>query len=238
VKGFFYTLELMRQDLYDYMFDFLTEERKERFTTIAGNRTRHVTVVLEDLFQSHNASAVLRSCDCFGIQDVHIIENRNEYTLNKDIDMGSTKWLHLHKYSEKENNTLDCINHLKSKGYKVYATTPHTEMNTVSDIPLDDKVALMFGTELTGLTDEALEAADGQVVIPMYGFMESFNISVSAALCLSEIANRLRKEHINFELSEAEKMELIYEWTMKTVKTSFKIKDRFLQENPDNKNNL
>ncbi|MBL4703921.1 MAG: RNA methyltransferase [Flavobacteriales bacterium] len=222
----------MRRDLYEYMFDFLTEERKERFTTIASERTRHVTVVLEDLFQSHNASAVLRSCDCFGIQDVHIIENRNQYTLNKDIDMGSTKWLHLHKYAEKENNTIDCINHLKSKGYKIYATTPHTQMNTVSNMPLDHKVALLFGTELTGLTEEAIDASDGQIVIPMYGFMESFNISVSAALCLSEIANRLRSEKIAYQLSENEIMELIYEWTMKTVKTSHKIKDRYLEENP------
>ena len=101
----------MRKDLFEYMFDFLTEERQERFNTVVNNRTKHVTVVLEDLFQMHNASAVLRSCDCFGIQNVHIIENRNEYKLNKEIDMGSTKWLHVNKYSEKKNNTIDCINH-------------------------------------------------------------------------------------------------------------------------------
>lgn len=223
----------MRKDLFEYMFDFLTEERQERFNTVVNNRTKHVTVVLEDLFQMHNASAVLRSCDCFGIQNVHIIENRNEYKLNKEIDMGSTKWLHVNKYSEKKNNTIDCINHLKSQGYAVYATTPLSDKTQISEIPLDKKVALLFGTELTGLSKSALERADGLAHIPMYGFTESFNISVSAALALSELSSRLRSENIDFPLTEEEKTALLFEWTMKTVKSSHQIKNRYLEENPN-----
>ncbi|MBT4774299.1 MAG: RNA methyltransferase [Crocinitomicaceae bacterium] len=222
----------MRTDLFEYMFEFLTEERKERFISVVNNRTRHVTVVLEDLFQMHNASAVLRSCDCFGIQDAHIIENRNEYKLNKEIDMGSTKWLHVNKYSEKENNTIDCINHLKSQGYTIYATTPQANNTAINKIPLKNKIALLFGTELTGLSETALKHADGLAHIPMYGFTESFNISVSAALVLSELSARLRTENISFELTSEEKTALLFEWTMKTVKSSHKIKNRYLIENP------
>ncbi|MDC3337753.1 RNA methyltransferase [Flavobacteriales bacterium] len=222
----------MRKDLFEYMFDFLTEERKERFSSVVNNRTKHVTVVLEDLFQMHNASAVLRSCDCFGIQDVHIIENRNEYKLNKEIDMGSTKWLHVNKYSEKENNTIDCINHLKNQGYTIYATTPQANYIPINKMPLEKKIAVLFGTELTGLSKTALEHADGLVHIPMYGFTESFNISVSAALVLAELSARLRAENINFELTSEEKTTLLFEWTMKTVKSSHQIKNRYLNENP------
>jgi len=229
---FLYLFAEMRLDLFEYMFSFLTEERKHKFLSIVGERTRHVTLVLEDLYQTHNASAILRSCDCFGIQDIHIIENTNEYKLNKEIDMGSTKWLHVHKYSEKTNNTSDCISHLRSKGYAVYATSPHTKSSTIADIPLETKSAFIFGTELTGLTKEALELADGHIHIPMYGFTESYNISVSAALLMAEVSKRLRNENIDFRLTKKEKVELMYEWTMKTIKSAHKIKDRYLRENP------
>ncbi len=223
---------VMRQDLFEYMWQFLTEERQQRFLEIVEDRTRYVTVVLEDLYQTHNASAALRSCDCFGIQDVHVIENKWTYQLNKDVDMGSAKWVDVHKYSEKESNTVECINHLKSEGYTVVATTPHTEMNTIDKLPLDSKIALMFGTEISGLTDTALEHADAKVVIPMYGFTESFNISVSVALCLYTLATRLREENIDFRLTEKERQELLLDWTMKTVRSAEQIKNRYLVENP------
>ena len=117
-------------------------------------------VVIEDVFQSQNASAVLRSCDCFGIQDVHIIENRNEYDINPLVALGSTKWLTMQKYNEKTYNTVDCINSLKEKGYTIVATSPHEEDILLDELPLDKPIALMFGTEAEGLTDKALEMAD------------------------------------------------------------------------------
>src|SRR5690606_12525524 len=145
---------------------------------------------LENLFQPHNASAVLRSCDGFGIQDIHIIENYNKYKPNREIDMGSSKWLNTIKYKEKENNTVECIRHLKSKGYKIVATTPHENDCLIDDLPLDQPTALLFGTELTGLTKEALNEADAFVKIPMFGFTESFNISVSVALALYSVTQK------------------------------------------------
>ena len=111
---------------------------------IIQQRTRHVTVALENIFQPHNASAVLRSCDCFGVQDVHVIENTNEYAPNREIDMGSSKWLNIQHYSETENNTLECINKLKAKGYKIVATTPHENDSFIDELPVDQPVALLF----------------------------------------------------------------------------------------------
>src|SRR5450631_2457688 len=107
------------EQLYEYLAQFITENKRSKIEEIVQWRTRYLTVVLEDIYQPHNASAVLRTCECFGIQDVHIIENRNKYTVNPDVVMGSTKWMNLHKYSGKTNNTPDALNALKEQGYRI-----------------------------------------------------------------------------------------------------------------------
>ncbi|MFB0926387.1 MAG: RNA methyltransferase [Vicingaceae bacterium] len=175
-----------------------------------------------------NASAVLRTCDVFGIQDVHVIENENEYNINPRVVHGASKWIDLHKYNEKKNNTLDCINKLKSEGYKVYGTTPHTDDCLIQDIPLDEKVALMFGTEMTGLSDIAMDNVDGFVKIPMYGFTESLNISVSASICLYELKKRLKTSDINWQLSEKDQVEQLIQWSKKVIKDGTLIEKQYL----------
>ena len=219
-----------KQDLLDYLLNFLSENKKNLFEKIIEDRTKHVTVVLEDIFQPQNASAVLRTCDVFGIQDVHIIENENEYNVNPRVVHGASKWITLHKYNQKENNTLDCIKKLKSDGYKVYGTTPHTEDCLIQDIPLNDKLALMFGTEMTGLSDIAMENVDGFVKIPMYGFTESLNISVSASICLYELSKRLKKSESDWQLSEEEKIDQLIIWSKKVIKDGQSIEDLYLSK--------
>jgi len=212
--------------LLEKFYEHISDNKKEKFDTYVQDRTRHVTVVLENIFQPHNAAAVLRSCDCFGVQDVHIIENFNKYEPNKEIDMGSSKWLDTIKYSRTENNTTECIQALKAKGYKIVATTPHTDDCMIEDLPLDQPIALMFGTELTGLTDEALEQADAYVRLPMYGFTESYNISVSVALALFSVTERMRKdENVNWELSEDERDSIKLGWAKQVVKHSEKVEE-------------
>ena len=201
-------------ELRDYLFEFISENKKGLFESIIENRTRHITVVLENIYQPHNASAVLRSCDLFGVQDVHIIENSNEYTLSKEVAMGSSKWLTMRKHNEEEENTLACYDALRKKGYRIVATTPHTKDVMLDELPLDQKTALVFGTELTGLSDIAMENADAYVKIPMYGFTESFNISVSAALSLYQLTENLRKSDINWQLSEEEKIDIQIAWAI------------------------
>jgi len=218
------------KELRDYLFSFISENKQHLFETIIENRSRHLTVVLENIYQPHNASAVLRSCDLFGVQDVHIIENSNEYTLSDQVAMGSSKWLTLKKYNEKENNTIACFDALRKEGYKIVATTPHTKDVMLADLPIDQKTALVFGTELTGLSDTAMENADAYVKIPMYGFTESFNISVSAALSLYQLTDNMRKSNVNWALSEEEKIEIQIAWAMNTIKKSSMIVEDFLSK--------
>jgi tRNA (guanosine-2'-O-)-methyltransferase len=203
--------------LINYFSGFVTEERKKRFEEVLKNRTRHIAIALEDIYQSHNASAVLRSCDCFGIQDVHIIENDNKYTINPDVALGSYKWLTLHKYNKEQNNTLACIKELKQRGYAIAVTSPHKDSYTIDTLPLQNKVALFFGTEMQGMSTELEKNAELFVKIPMLGFTESFNISVAAALCMHTLSNRLRKENINWQISEEEKLDILIQWYRNTI---------------------
>ncbi len=213
----------MEKDLIVYLESFLTERRRALFRRVLDQRTRYLTVVLEDLYQPHNASAVLRSCECFGIQDVHIIENRNKYTVNPDIALGSSKWLNLIKYNNREDNTTAAIRSLKEQGYRIVATVPGEDATPLEAFDLAaGKAALLFGTELTGLTGTAVSLADEKLVIPMYGFTESFNISVSAGIILSHLVFRLHKT-TGWQLSPEEKEAIYLEWLKNSIKSSEQI---------------
>lgn len=208
----------IRDQLVEYLQQFVSEARQARLAEVLENRTRHVTVVLEDLFQTQNISAVLRTCDCYGIQDVHVIKNRNEFEIHKDISMGADKWLSIHDYPHSDHNVKDCIDRLHEAGYWVAATLPDERKRTIFDLPVEQKTAFLFGTELTGLSEEAIRYADGNVLIPMYGFTESFNISNSAAIILSHFSERMRHSDVSWKLSEEERNELYFEWLQKSVK--------------------
>lgn len=219
-----------KNDLLKYLFEFITDERKERFLDVISKRTRHITIVLEDIFQPHNASAVLRSCDCFGIQDVHIIENKYKYNVNPDVALGSPKWLNLFRYNRSEFNTVDCLNSLKNNGYRIIATTPHKDDCLMDELPLDNKTALVFGTELKGLTDTAIEMADGFVKLPMYGFTESYNISVSAALSLYEITRRMRASINDWQICDDQQTDILINWCLNSISKSDMLLRKFLNK--------
>ena len=186
-----------------------------------------MTVVLEDVYQPQNASAVLRSCDCFGIQDLHVIEKENEYNVNPRIVMGASKWVDVHHHK----TTTACIDDLKSQGYQIIATTPHTDDTDVFDFIPHQKSALFFGTEYDGLSDEVMQKADKFVKIPMYGFTESFNISVAAALILSTSTKNLKSNDIDWHLTEADKEILRLEWSKKCINGADIIEQEFLKNN-------
>lgn len=215
------------QDKIQHLLSFATEDRVVRFQEILQYRMRHLTVVIEDIYQAHNTSAVLRSCDCFGVQDVHIIENRNAFSVNPDIALGASKWLNVYQYNEKGNNTVQALRSLKEKGYQIAATTPHTDDVMLSDLDLSQPTALVFGTEKEGISDLVKQEADHFVQIPMYGFTESFNISVSVALCLYECTERIRKSDIKWELSPEEKNEVLLGWLKNSIKSAAKILEKF-----------
>ena len=208
---------------------FVSDRRWERMQTVLAGRTRHITVAVEDIFQPHNGSAILRSCDAFGIQDVHIIENRNRYQINPGVELGTSQWLTMHRYRRQDTDpptaaTEECLQALREAGYRIVATTPHRDDVTPEALSLENgPVALLFGTEKEGLTETALAGAEEYLRIPMVGFVESLNISVSAAVTLYSLTNRLRQDarlssQLPWQLPEGEQEEIIHHWLLRNVR--------------------
>ncbi len=204
------------------LFALVTEKKKNLFNHIAEQRTNHVTVVMEDINKEHNASAVMRTCDCFGVQNISVIEKNQKFTIHRDIAMGSSKWVDVKSFAHGETPSADCIKDLKKNGYKIIATTPHTN-RTIEQINIDQPIALIFGTERDGISQEVYEHADELVKIPMYGFIESFNISVSAAIILSSLRNRLEESNLDWKLSKKEQVALKIKWCTRIIKNGEKV---------------
>jgi tRNA (guanosine-2'-O-)-methyltransferase len=218
-------------DLINHLSGFITENRLSLYKKVLGERTRYITVLLEDIYQSQNASAVLRTCDCTGIQDVHIVEQQNEYEINRDVALGSNQWLSLHYYNEGTDNICSGIEALRKQGYRIVATSPHQEGITPETFNLEKgKSALLFGTELNGLTERALELVDEYIQIPMVGFTESYNISVSAAITLYSLRKRLEASALEWKIGEDEKNELLLNWLRTSINMSDQIETKFIKE--------
>ena len=204
-----------KAELYKRAAELFSDNKRALFDRLAPMRTRHISVVLEDIYQSHNAAAVLRSCDCFGVQDVHVVEANNPFNPAGDVAVGSSKWVDYYRY----NSIGEVYRHLHAKGYRIVATLPHENDTMIGDLDLSQPTALLFGTELTGLTQEASDLADAYVKIPMYGFTESFNISVCAALSLFSTTERMRKEpDINWQLTPEQQLELKLYWSLQVIR--------------------
>jgi len=198
-------------------YDIITENKQEMFDRIALERTNHVTVVMENIHQEHNASAVLRTCDCFGIQTLHAIEKNNTYEIQRDIALGAGNWVDLYTHSDGVNPTNTCLEELKTNGYKVVATSPHATQD-INDLDLSQPIALVFGTEKKGVSSTVEDLADELVSIPMYGFTESFNISVSAAIALNIIRRNLKHSKIDWKLSHEDQVRLKIQWCTKIIR--------------------
>ncbi|MGB5554359.1 MAG: RNA methyltransferase [Flavobacteriaceae bacterium] len=214
---------MVDRKLLTYLEGFITPERKERFSKVLEERTKFITVAIEDVFQMHNTSAVIRTCDVFGIQEAHVIEQRFGKRMDKHIAMGAQQWVDIQRYQ----NTMDCIQMLRKKGYKIIATSPSNEAITMHDFVIDQKMALFFGTEKEGLSETVLREADETLKIPMFGFSESLNISVSAAILLQYIVTQLRKTDLAWHLTDDEKLQKRLDWTMKSVRSVEDILARF-----------
>ena len=214
-----------------YLQGFISDDRKTRFEEILSQRTRHITCVLENIVDAHNANAVIRTCECFGIQDIHVIENENRFKAAKKVLQGAHKWLSIFKYKEVGSKSMDCIQLLKAKGYKIVATSPHSGSIDIHDLDLKQPLAIVMGQENVGISDVVKAEADVFVKIPMHGFTESLNISVAAAILLQDISSRLRRtDAVNWKLSNEEKDEIRREWTLKNIYRNELLIERFYQD--------
>jgi tRNA (guanosine-2'-O-)-methyltransferase len=217
--------------LIGHLLQFVTPEKQARMETVLASRTSRLQVVLEDIFQPHNASAVMRSCECFGIQHLHVIENRYAYTLNREVAMGSSNWINLHRYRRPEaDNSGECLEHLREQGFQIVATSLNPGSIPLDELPMEEKTAIWFGTEEDGLSNPVLEAADTHVHIPMRGFTQSFNISVSAAICLYELRTRLQRARPeDWALTPSERQEVLLLWLRNSVRNVEIIERNFLK---------
>lgn len=217
----------------EYFSHRVTPHRLAKIESLLPLRTKKIAVVLEDVYQSHNAGAILRSCDAFGVQDVHCIVEKNQFSVKSEVAQGAAKWLDISYHSQEpeeiESPTRSCIERLKRNGYKVIATSPHAT-TTLQDLSVDQKLAFMFGTEEEGLSEEAVQLADDTIKIPMYGFVESFNVSVSVALILFDVTTRLRSSGLDWKLSQEEQEELKLDWLRNSLERSDLLERRFLED--------
>jgi tRNA (guanosine-2'-O-)-methyltransferase len=212
--------------LIEHLETFLSNSRKEKFLKVLAQRTKHFTVATEDVYQLHNTSAVIRTCDVFGIQEVNIVEEQNSKRIDSEIAMGAQKWVDLNRFDSID----DAIKGLKQKGYQIVATTPHTNDTLLQDFDVTKKSCFFFGRETEGLSQEVLDAADCFLKIPMVGFTESLNISVSAAIILQHVTTKLKQSDIHWQLSEQEVLEKRLDWIKKTVKSFDEIVERYQKD--------
>ena len=216
----------------EYLKDFVVEDKNVLFNKMIEERTDYFTVVMEDLYQSHNQSAVMRTAECYGIQNVHTIENRNKYDSTSTVSQGAREWLELHRHNKEENNTQSTLDELRAQGYRIIATMPHSDDVMIDELDLTKgKMAFFFGTERQGLSSTVIEQADEFVKVPMYGFTESLNVSVCAALIMYSVTQRLRQTtEIDWKLSQERKDEVLFAWYKNSIKASSQILERFNEQ--------
>lgn len=219
-------MDVKDHELLNYLEGFLTENRKEGFLRVLKNRTKHFTIAMEDVYQLHNTSAVMRSCEVFGIQELNVIEQKFGKRIDTEIAMGAQKWVDVFRY----NSVQSCMDEMRAKGYQIIATTPHDESCFLHEFDITKPAALFFGTERDGLSQEVLDQSDGFLKIPMVGYTESLNISVSAAIIIQDITTRLRQSAINWHLTEEEIWEKRLDWTRKSIKDIDFIERKYLEE--------
>lgn len=211
----------MMKELITYLEMFISDNRRQKLDSVLNTRTKHVTVLVEELFHQHNASAIARTAECFGLQDLHLVKTKGRSKLAKGMTQGSSKWISFHRHPD----VTTAINTLKEQGYRIIAATPHPSACTLPNLPINKKMALVFGSELEGLSPAVHQLADEFVTVPMHGFTQSFNVSVCAAICLHEIIAKLHASPIDWRLSETEALDLRLNWLKRMVRHSHLIKD-------------
>jgi tRNA (guanosine-2'-O-)-methyltransferase len=218
------------EKLFHHLAQFVSDHKKDFVEKVLNERTRHVTVVLENIYQSQNASAAVRTCECMGLQDIHIVENTAKYQLNIRVLKGADKWLNLERYRTRGiNNTEICFKRLRDQGYRILVADPAADGISIEEVDVLHKTALVFGNELHGASSYALEHGDQKVRIPMYGFTESLNISVSVAICLNSMLRKLRHSEKDIYLTEEEKRMIKLAWYRKIVKRSDILEREFMR---------
>lgn len=223
---------LTPQQRIDLILPYVADSRVEGLKRVLESRTRRITVALENIYHSQNASAVVRSCECFGIQDISVIENSAQFLASNGVARGAFKWLTYHRYHSEQFNTPEAYADLRKRGYTIVAASPHPGHDiTLYDLDVRKApIAVVFGAEKVGLSQWAIDNADYQMVIPMCGLTESLNISASAAIVMShlrrEVDLHLSPEQVR--LSDDEQIEIYSHWLLASIRDAHSVLDRVL----------
>ena len=217
-----------KQKYYSLLCNIITQERRQTIEKVIDLRTDWFVPVIENIHKAQNASAVLRTCDCLGLQEVRVVENNNKFSVTDDISLGANKWLNIRKYNSGDNNTKLCFDDLRAEGYKIIATMPHDNDIDLQQVDITQKTAIVFGSEVEGISQQAIQNSDCFMKIPMYGFTESFNISVSAAITLHYLTDKLRNSKIDWHLSEKKRLDTLIAWASQSITSKDKIEKELL----------
>lgn len=216
---------LINENYLAFLHSYLTPERLLKIETILQNRTQHFTVAIEDVYQMHNASAVMRSCDVFGWQNMHVIEQKFGKRIDSEIAMGAQKWVDVQRHDHAEN----CIQSLKNQGFQIVATVPHGDAISLNEFDISKPSAFFFGTERHGLSEDVISKADVFMTIPMYGFSESLNISVAASIIIQNLTERLRKSDIDWKLTPEQHLKTQLKWQRNSIKHIQSIEKAYIE---------
>jgi len=225
--GRLFLFDMDKKAAYNYLCQFITEQRRNLIESRANERTNRLTLVLQDIFHPHNVNAVLRTSDCLGLRDIHVIEGKYAFKTSQNISKGASKWVNVYRHPDE----AACLHTLHKAGYVVFAASPHHEAATPVNVDLSKPIALIFGSEKLGLSSYVLKHADGIITLPMVGFTESLNVSVAAALCAYEITRRLRNEGHSWQLTESESDELKLEWAMRSARSAEALLMKYAKDN-------
>jgi tRNA (guanosine-2'-O-)-methyltransferase len=194
--------------------EILSADRRERIARVVNGRTRTITTVVEGIVNTGNVSAVMRTAEALGFQDFHVIKGDNRYKHSVRTTQGAQKWLDVHLW----DTATECIRKLRSDGYHIVVTQLDENATDLMEIDFTKKTAVVFGNEVAGASEELLGLADQKVVIPSTGFVQSFNISVAAAMTLHKASlDRTHKLGQSGDLTEEEKETLTAEFYFRAV---------------------
>ncbi|MBW8361188.1 MAG: RNA methyltransferase [Kaistella sp.] len=211
---------------FEYLKQFLSDERLRKIEHYAQESSDFVLPVMEDIFQFRNAAAIVRSVEACGFHKIVAMESENIFNPNLRVTKGAETWVEV----EKMPHNLDSLQEIKNRGYKILAVSPEKNVVMLPDYDLKEPVALVFGTEKEGVTEEILDFADETLAIPMYGFTKSFNVSVAAAICFYEMKQKLIKSGFDYKLSEEKLWEMKVRWTVNSIQSGEQILAKYLRE--------
>jgi tRNA (guanosine-2'-O-)-methyltransferase len=202
----------------------LTPERIARMDAVLAARLQSVATIVEDTYDPHNAAATIRTTEAIGLAELHVVEPGARFSAAHGVTRGAHRWIRLERWTA----MVDVAASLRARGFRVYATRPGAT-STIEDVDVTQPIAVAFGNEHAGLSEAALAACDGALGVPMYGFSESFNLSVTVALAMSRIANR-RREALGTlgDLDDTQRRELRARWFAMKIRGSIGILERAL----------